>query len=55
MNEKEIKEDDELDEIEFNPCSRCDAHPACEDFGCAYDLGLGRMVKKDTAPGNDAW
>lgn len=37
--------------IEFSPCDRCDGHPACEDFGCAYALGLGKMVKKE--PGND--
>lgn len=42
-------------EHEFTPCSRCDGHPACEDFGCAYDLGLGRTVKKDTPAGADDW
>ena len=31
---------DEDDEIEFIPCSRCDGHDACEDFGCAFELGL---------------
>lgn len=35
------------DEFEFHPCSRCDGHQACEDFGCAIDLGLERMVKKE--------
>lgn len=39
--------DDWEDDPEFNPCARCDGHPACEDFGCAIELGLGRMVKKD--------
>lgn len=34
------------DEIEFTPCSRCDGHPACEDFGCAFDLGLCKKVIK---------
>jgi hypothetical protein len=35
----------EDDENEFIPCSGCDGHPACEDFGCAIKNGLGRMVK----------
>lgn len=43
------------DEWEFIPCDRCDGHPACEDFGCAYALGLGRMVRKNIEPGNDDW
>ena len=34
-----------FDEIEFIPCSLCDGHPACEDFGCAFDLGIGKLVK----------
>lgn len=40
-------EDYNDDELEFEPCDRCDGHPACEDFGCAFALGLGRMVKKE--------
>ncbi|HEV3223918.1 MAG TPA: hypothetical protein VGZ90_13610 [Puia sp.] len=40
----------ESDEEEFIPCLECDGHPACADFGCAIDLGLGRMVKK-----NNTW
>lgn len=44
-------DDDDYEEIEFIRCSRCDGHDACEDFGCAYELGLGRLVKKE--PGND--
>ncbi len=40
-------------EDDFIPCSRCDGHPACEDFGCAYEVGLGRMVEKNKEPGND--
>jgi len=57
MNNKEITEvdnianEDDLDEKEFVECDKCDGHPACEDFGCAYELGLGRMVKKDIQPG----
>jgi hypothetical protein len=35
------------DEPEFVRCSKCDGHDACEDFGCAFELGLGRMVKAD--------
>jgi hypothetical protein len=26
------------DEYEFEPCSRCDGNPACEDFGCKFKL-----------------
>lgn len=53
----EENEDDFFDEEEneFTPCSECDGHPACEDFGCAYELGLGRMVKKDIPAGYDDW
>lgn len=47
--------DEDLDGPEFIPCLLCDGHPACEDFGCAFELGLGRMVKKDIEPGNDDW
>lgn len=39
--------DDDWEEEEFIPCEHCDGHPACEDFGCAIALGLGRMVKRD--------
>jgi len=28
------------EELLFEPCSRCDGHPACEDCGCAVTLGL---------------
>lgn len=42
---REVDEFD--DDREFIPCSECDGHPACEDFGCAYELGLGRLVKKN--------
>lgn len=45
--------DDDFEEVEFTPCSKCDGHQACEDFGCAIELGLGRMVKKDFQPGSD--
>ena len=47
--------DDLEEEPEFTPCPKCDGHPACEDFGCAYDLGLGKMVKKNKEPGIDNW
>lgn len=43
------------DEEEFTPCFKCDGHPACEDFGCAIKLGLGRMVNKNIEPGNEDW
>jgi hypothetical protein len=35
------------DDNEFIPCSKCDGHPACEDFGCAYELGCGHLVEKE--------
>lgn len=47
--------DDYDDEDEFVPCSKCDGHPACEDHGCAFKLGLGKMVKKNIEPGCDDW
>lgn len=47
--------EDDFDEVEFNMCDKCDGHQACEDFGCAYTLGLGRMVKKDIPHGSDDW
>lgn len=42
---------DDPDGPEFVPCPLCDGHPACEDFGCAFELGCGHLVRKD--PGND--
>lgn len=40
-------DDDNYDEEEeFIRCDRCDGHDACEDFGCAYELGCGHLVKK---------
>jgi hypothetical protein len=48
--------DDDSDEFEFIPCSKCDGHPACEDFGCAYELKIGNVVKKGRPEaGNDDW
>ncbi len=38
-------EDDDFNEEDFIPCSSCDGHPACADFGCAYECGLGHMVE----------
>jgi hypothetical protein len=32
---------------EFIRCHKCDGHDACEDFGCAHELGLGHLVKKN--------
>lgn len=48
-----IEGDDDFSDFEedFIPCSMCDGHPACMDFGCAYEHGLGHLVKKE--PGND--
>lgn len=55
--EQRIDPQDDFDfkDDEFVPCDKCDGHPACEDFGCAIELGLGRMVKKNIEPGNDFW
>jgi len=40
-------QDSDCGESEFDPCDKCDGHPACEDFGCAFDHGLGNLVKRD--------
>lgn len=54
---REYQTEDDFDELEYSdedefiPCSRCDGHPACEDFGCAFECGCGHLVKK--IPGND--
>ena len=57
MKPEEIEDDNicDLEEDDFVECDKCDGHPACEDFGCAYELGLGRMVKKDIPKGFDDW
>lgn len=49
--EDRLPEDDKWDDtdvIEFVPCLGCDGHPACEDFGCAYKLGIDHLVESDT-------
>lgn len=33
-------------EDEFERCSACDGHDACEDFGCAIKAGLGHLLNK---------
>lgn len=43
----DISIDESDDEREFAPCDKCNGQQNCEDFGCAYPLGLGRMVEKD--------
>lgn len=54
---QEEPDDDFLDEneVEFIPCDKCDGHDACRDFGCAFELGLGKMVRKNIPPGYDDW
>lgn len=37
-------DDDEDDD--FDPCSECDGHDACADFGCAIKAGLGHLLQK---------
>lgn len=39
--------DDDFDEEDFIACDKCDGHDACADFGCAFELGVGHLVKKD--------
>ena len=34
------------DEDDFEPCSECDGHDACADFGCAIKSGLGHLLQK---------
>lgn len=46
---------DDEEENEFIPCDKCDGHPACEDFGCAIELRLGRMVKRRGEIGSEEW
>jgi len=31
---------------DFQRCSECDGHDACEDFGCAIKSGLGHLIQK---------
>lgn len=38
--------DPEDDEDDFQPCSDCDGHDACADFGCAIKSGLGHLLQK---------
>lgn len=45
-------DDDDCDDDEFEPCSRCDGHPACEDHGCAFKLALGKLVNRDLSSDN---
>lgn len=40
-------EDSDIDDDDFDPCSDCDGHDACRDFGCAFKAGLGHLVKND--------
>ena len=47
MSIEDKPDDDFDDEVEFIPCDKCDLHDACEDFGCAFELGLGHLVKKE--------
>ncbi len=49
-NEQNFAEDFEGEETEFERCSKCDGHDACEDFGCAFKLGVGHMVNDDDLP-----
>jgi len=36
---------DDTDE-NFEPCSHCDGHDACADFGRAIKSGLGHLLQK---------
>lgn len=46
------KDEEYEEEDDFTPCNRCDGHDACRDFGCAIDLGIGKMVRNEPT-GND--
>ena len=37
--------DDYEDGFDFEYCSKCDGHPACEDYGCAFKAGVGHLVQ----------
>lgn len=50
-----IDDDFDDDYEDFKACAKCDGHDACADFGCAIEMGLGRMVKKDTPASYDDW
>jgi hypothetical protein len=45
------EDEDYDDEDNWEPCSRCDGHDACWDFGCAFEHGLGHLVNRE--PGDD--
>jgi len=49
-NEQNWQEDFDDDDNEFQRCSKCDGHDACEDFGCAFKAGLGHLVENDDLP-----
>ena len=51
QNEEYYEESE--DYPEFEECSRCDGHPACEDFGCAFKLGCGHLVQVNENNIND--
>lgn len=49
-NEQNWQDDFDEDDSEFQRCSKCDGHDACEDFGCAFKSGLGHLVENDDLP-----
>ena len=49
-NEQNWQDEFEDGEYEFERCSKCDGHDACEDFGCAFKLGVGNLVNDDDLP-----
>lgn len=49
-NEQNWQEEFDDDDNEFQRCSKCDGHDACEDFGCAFKAGLGHLVENDDLP-----
>ena len=44
---KRLYPDDDDDDDDFKPCSACDGHDACADFGCAVDLGLEDLLQNE--------
>lgn len=44
---RQAERDLDFEDDDFIPCSECDGHDACWDFGCAIEQGLGHLVKTD--------
>lgn len=47
LSSTEPEESEEAEDVDFTPCSKCDGHQACEDFGCAIEHGLEHLLERD--------